>query len=292
MFVTSDLMTYGLNYDRSVARALRGECRLSITEYRMLAFLSDHISGTGPSALARTLSISPATITVSANKLVKRGMVERTGRNGRELRITKAGIDLALDADVVLAQTHEEYFSALTPQQKAVVDTGSIITNKNLDKGNRMRQGHFFSAFETLHAFLLVEDTLTKSAHAEGLSVNGFRILFELSQRGGLERIGAIGDHLVISAPTMTYAVGKLEGAGLVARSAQPGDRRSASVSITDAGRAVFARAMERVEAVYTTDIRASSASERDSYKDAEPLALLDDGVDVLEREAHIPISR
>ncbi|MBQ9043093.1 MAG: MarR family transcriptional regulator [Eggerthellaceae bacterium] len=269
MFVTSDLMTYGLNYDRSVAHALRSECGLSITEYRMLAFLSDHVSGTGPSALARTLSTSPATVTVSANDLAKRGLVERVGHNGRELRITKAGIDLALDADVVLAQTHEEYFSALTPQQKAVVDTGSIITNKNLDEGNRMRQGHFFSAFETLHAFLLVEDTLTKSAHAEGLSVNGFRILFELEQRGGQARIGAIGEHLVLSSPTMTYAVGKLEDAGLVTRGAQPGDRRSASVSITDAGRAVFARALERVEAVYTTDIRASSATERDSYKDA-----------------------
>lgn len=269
MFVTSDLMTYGINYDRCVARALRAECGLSITEYRILAFLSDHIGGTGPSALAKTLSTSPATVTVSADKLVKRGLVERAGLNGRTLGITKAGVDLALDADVVLAQAHEEYFSALSPQQKAVVDTGSIITNKDLDEGSRMRQGHFFSAYETLHAFLLVEEQLTKAAHTEGLSLNGFRILFELFQRGGSAQMGAIGDHLVIGAPTMTYAVGKLEGADLAVREAQPGDRRSASISITAKGKEVFSRALQKVEAVYTTDIRSSSVREQDSYKDA-----------------------
>lgn len=268
MFVTSDLMTYSINYDRCAARALKGECGLSVTEYRMLAFLSDHVSGAGPSELARTLSTSPATITVSADKLAGRGLVERPD-DARSLRVTKAGIDLALDADLVLAQAHEEYFSALSPQQKAVVDTGSIITNKNLDEGSRMRQGHFFSAFETLHAFLLVEESLTKSVHIEGLSLNGFRILFELSQRGGNARMGAIGDYLVIAAPTMTYAVGKLESAGLVAREAQPGDRRSASIGITAKGREVFSRTLEKVEAVYTTDIRSSSAREQDSYKDA-----------------------
>lgn len=268
MFVTSDLMTYSINYDRRAAHALKGECGLSVTEYRMLAFLSDHAPGTGPSELARTLSTSPATVTVSANKLVGRGLVERRD-GGRTLRATKAGVDLALDADLVLAQAHEEYFSALSPQQKAVVDTGSIITNKNLDEGSRMRQGHFFSAFETLHAFLLVEESLTKSVHTEGLSLNGFRILFELSQRGGGARMGAIGDYLVISAPTMTYAVGKLESAGLVARKAQPGDRRAASIAITAKGEEVFGRALGKAEAVYTTDIRSSSAREQDSYKDA-----------------------
>lgn len=269
MFTTSDLITYVVNYNKYVANALKGECALTLTEYRIIAYLSDHVEGAGSSELARALRVSAATVTVAANMLVNRGFIEKGDAHRARLSIKKAGIDIARDADLVLARAHEEYFAALTPRQKAVVDTGSMITNMNSKEGNRMRDGHFFSAFETLHAFLIVEEFLTVSAHEESLSLNGFRILFELGQRGGSETPSKIGAFLLLPGPVVTYAVNKLEGADLVERTATTGDKRSRTIRMTDAGTAVLERAFVRIEAVFTTDIRSSGATERESYKDA-----------------------
>ena len=42
-------------YNAIVARTLKNECGLGITEYRMLAYLGDHAQGAQPAHLARIL---------------------------------------------------------------------------------------------------------------------------------------------------------------------------------------------------------------------------------------------
>jgi DNA-binding MarR family transcriptional regulator len=241
----------------------------------MLAYLSDHAEGQFPSELARILRTSPATISVSARKLDENRLVSTARWKGRaRLAITKAGFDIARDADLVLAQTHEEYFSALTPQQKAVVDTGSMITNKDSSEGNRMRDGHFFSAFETLQAFLVFEEFLTNATRSCGLSLNEFRVLFEIDQNGGAASLGKIGESLILPPSTTCYVVDGLEGSGFVGRKRSRSDKRSNVAELTDAGRRVFSSAITRVEAVFTTDLRSSGATERNTYKDAAAIVV------------------
>lgn len=275
MFATSDLITYVVNYNKHVARALGRECELNLTEYRIISYLSDHVQGHSPSKLAKILRTSAATVTLSANELEIRQLVLKKADNSRKrLAITKAGIDAARDADLVLAQTHEEYFSALTPQQKAVVDVGSMITNKNSAEGNRMRDGHFFSAFETLQAFLVMEELLTNATRSCGLSLNGFRMLFELSQREGAARLGELGYALLLPPATTCYVVDRLAVSGFAERTRTKGDGRSNTARLTDEGRRALDEAVVLVEAVFTTDLRSSGAAERDSYKDAASLVV------------------
>ena len=133
-----------------------------------------------------------------------------------------------------------------------------MITNKDSAEGNRMRDGHFFSAFETLQAFLVFEELLTNATRACGLSLNGFRVLFEIDQHGGFLSLGKIGEALILPSATTCYVVDGLEESGYVDRKRLRSDKRSNAAELTDAGRRVFDLAIARVEAVFTTDLRSS----------------------------------
>lgn len=56
------------------------------------------------------------------------------------------------------------------------------------------------------------------------------------AETGGSMRIGDLADREGVSAPTATRLVASLEEAGLLARTADPADRRTAYVALTDAG--------------------------------------------------------
>ena len=264
-------MTYVLAYIGQASFALRDECGLGLLEYRMFAYLADHVDGIDPSPLARILQASPASITIAANKLADKGLVSRggNGTSPRHLGITKTGVDISRDADIVLASAHERYFSPLPPHLKATIDIGSIVTNQATPENVRIRDGHFFSAFETLHAFLTVEHFLTSSTYECGLSLSQFRVLFEIDRQGGTSRPGTLSHALLLAPASIAHALRGLEAAGYVIRTRPGADRRVSEISLTPAGRELYARALQGVEGVFTTGIRESTRRERDVYKDA-----------------------
>lgn len=271
LFITSDIITYVLAYIAQATRALRDECKLSLLEYRMLAYLDDHVDGIAPSMLANVLRVTPAAITAASGKLAEQGLVTRgaTGKAASHLSISKRGIDSSRDADLVIALAHEEYFAPLPPHLKAMIDIGSIVTNQSSPDGMRIREGHFFSAFETLHAFLIVERFFTISSHEFGLSLTQFRVLLETHRQGGTALPGTLSNVLLLAPPTVTYAIHKLEEDDLVYRIQSRADARRVALAMTDAGRNLFAKALASAESVLTTDIRSSTRRERDAYKDA-----------------------
>ncbi len=55
-------------------------------------------------------------------------------------------------------------------------------------------------------------------------------------ETGGSMRIGDMADREGVSAPTATRLVASLEEAGLLARTGDPADRRTAYIALTDAG--------------------------------------------------------
>ena len=55
-----------------------------------------------------------------------------------------------------------------------------------------------------------------------------------------------LADGVVYSRSGLTYQAGLLEKRGLISRSPSPDDERSIDVTITDAGRALFARVLAR----------------------------------------------
>ena len=73
-------------------------------------------------------------------------------------------------------------------------------------------------------------------------------MLLVLSSRGTLP-MARIGERLQVHPASVTNAVDRLEGLGLVRRTPHPTDRRATLVGITDAGRAVAGRATDELNA-------------------------------------------
>ncbi len=98
-----------------------------------------------------------------------------------------------------------------------------------------------------------VERYARRSATITGLGLSDFGVLEALLHRGPLP-INVLGKKVLLSSGSMTAAVDRLEGSGLVKRGEASSDRRARIVHLTEEGskliRRVFAehkREMERV---------------------------------------------
>ena len=78
-----------------------------------------------------------------------------------------------------------------------------------------------------------------------------------------------------VQRPTVTRVAARLEELGLVARAADPGDRRSALISVTPAGRELLAAARTRKDAFLSERLERLSAADRATLERAA--ALLED---------------
>lgn len=87
---------------------------------------------------------------------------------------------------------------------------------------------------------------------ADGLTVPQYRLLSAVA-RWPEARSGELAGLVGVSAPTTTRMLSGLERAGIVRRTAVPGDRRSVTVALTAKGR----RLLERKEAVVSEKRRA-----------------------------------
>jgi DNA-binding MarR family transcriptional regulator len=86
-----------------------------------------------------------------------------------------------------------------------------------------------------------------------GLSPSQWSAMATVEDKGRL-RIGDLADREGVSAPTATRLVASLEELGLLSRTTDPADRRTAYVALTDAGR-------EKLE--WARVVRTASLSER-----------------------------
>lgn len=265
MYASSDLVTYVIEYNRHVANALSRESNLSVTQYRMLAYLDDHPAGGKPSQLARALGVSPASITASSKQLARNGLVNRQS----SFYITKGGTNASRNADLVLIEAHDAYFLPLDPRSKEIIEAGCLLYDRDDPHGLRMRSGHFFSAFATFAAFLRIERLFTDSTTEHGLTLTEFRVLFETQQRDEPVEPKELSRVLVLGKPNLSYALKQLQRKGLVQAEPYPGDMRRQLVSLTKAGTRRYEYALPNFETVFSTMGRDAAPGEVDSYKDA-----------------------
>lgn len=90
-------------------------------------------------------------------------------------------------------------------------------------------------------------------------------------------RVGDVADREGVSAPTATRVIASLEAEGLVARQVDPQDRRSAYVSLTEAGRA-------KME--WARGMRTAELSKRISSLSVDEIARINEIIPMLERLA------
>jgi DNA-binding MarR family transcriptional regulator len=108
---------------------------------------------------------------------------------------------------------------------------------------DRQQLGAYFALMEVSS---ILRHAVEQHLRAEGdLSYVQWQILARLqdSPAGG-QRMTDLADGVVYSRSGLTYQAGLLERRGLVSRSPSPDDERSIDVTITDAGRALFARVL------------------------------------------------
>jgi DNA-binding MarR family transcriptional regulator len=97
----------------------------------------------------------------------------------------------------------------------------------------------------------LSQATLLMSRHLfdrADLSPTASEVLYRLHVEGPV-RLTALASSTSISQPSMTQLIQRLERRGLVARSADPADRRAALVEISDGGRSLVLEHQDAVRA-------------------------------------------
>lgn len=106
-----------------------------------------------------------------------------------------------------------------------------------------------------LRAEATVRRSLSTELEREGISSSGFSVLVVLTTAGGELELRALRHRLRTSKANATEIVSTLEHRGLVIRRRLPEDRRTASVTLTPAGRAivdrVFPEHTRRVETAF-----------------------------------------
>src|SRR3954462_15710284 len=90
-----------------------------------------------------------------------------------------------------------------------------------------------------LRAEASVRRRLSSDLGRDGLSPSGFSVLVLLTTAGGVLELRALRHRLRTSKANATEVVGTLEARGLVGRSRLAHERRTASVTLTPAGRAI-----------------------------------------------------
>lgn len=87
----------------------------------------------------------------------------------------------------------------------------------------------------------LVSDTIARTYRSLfGLSIPEWRLVAVVAETGGLSQ-GAIGGRTRMDKVTVSRAAIALVERGLLARGAHPGDKRSHLLTLTDAGRELYA---------------------------------------------------
>lgn len=100
------------------------------------------------------------------------------------------------------------------------------------------------------------------SAHLPGLTTMQFACLVRLHQGGPMSQ-NQLGRAAAMDAATVKGVVGRLETLGLVARRADPGDRRRLMVEITGTGAALIADSYAAAHRVTEATLAPLSAPER-----------------------------
>jgi DNA-binding MarR family transcriptional regulator len=95
-----------------------------------------------------------------------------------------------------------------------------------------------------------------------GLTPTQYSTLVSIDRHGPVT-LGELAEHERVAAPTITKAVTKLEAAGLVAKQADPEDRRFCHVQLTGDGRALLDETRQRRDAWLAVRLDALDATER-----------------------------
>jgi DNA-binding MarR family transcriptional regulator len=119
--------------------------------------------------------------------------------------------------------------------------------------------------FAVLHTSSVLESRVEAKLSEIGLSLAKLAALHRLSEVGESLPLGQLAERLSCVKSNVTQLVDRLEADGLVARAADPNDRRSRLAVLTDAGRSAYEKGrriqLDAEEALFGTLTAEESAT-------------------------------
>ena len=119
--------------------------------------------------------------------------------------------------------------------------------------------------FAVLHTSSVLESRVEAKLSEIGLSLAKLAALHRLSEAGESLPLGQLAERLSCVKSNVTQLVDRLEADGLVARAADPNDRRSRLAVLTDAGRSAYVKGrriqLDAEEALFGTLTAEESAT-------------------------------
>jgi len=125
--------------------------------------------------------------------------------------------------------------------------SGADAAVTKIEMGNRL----FFRLYQCAN---MLHKTGSRAVEAEGLTTQQWAVLGALSResaKGGVS-VGDLAKYLMVSRQNIAGLLGRMERDGHIAMAADPRDRRSRLVTMTDAGRHVWqVLALPKIHAYY-----------------------------------------
>lgn len=264
--ISTELFTFVHTLNRTIERALRSECSLSVVQYRVLSCLRQ--AGEMREAdLIRILAVKASHLSRALGGLAARGCVRaRTSGGPTKLwELTSGGNRVTEDADVVVIESCNRVFGPLGSELGRAIRTGSMLTNQRHGVV-RIENGRFFEEHACFEAFLQAELITKLSTNDCGLTQTEFRILYLLLCEGPDSKL-ALAHHLMLAPSVVSDACRALEERGLIAKSRPMGDKRVHTMALTEQGRGLTERAAVHVDTRAIEDLRPSSSEERALYQ-------------------------
>ncbi len=107
-----------------------------------------------------------------------------------------------------------------------------------------------FAVFTEIGIINQLGQTMLERALPDGLRMAHFGVLTHFVRRGGYESPTGLARAFQVTKGAMTNTLNRLSKRGLVAITPDPDDQRAKRVEITDAGRAMHARALQAITPV------------------------------------------
>lgn len=225
---------------RLVENVIYQHKRISLAQFRVLAFLHNSIPGQRVSDIARALNVRNSSVSETAQELVVAGYVERADLTDDRrivlLSLTSAGHGLVDEINQCIAQALGEFTAPFFDQ--ALIDNGTLSKDDAEEFRNVIEGRSRFASepTEVVETYALREQYL-KRFLGKRMSVNAFYALLTIREAEGLMTPGDIAAYLHLGKSTISATISELLTKRLVTTHRCEEDRRRIELFTTAAGR-------------------------------------------------------
>ena len=224
----------------ALRRGLAAASTLNATQYRVLTKLLQAPGAVNQGELGRLLALKPNVVTQAVDALEAAGYVTRTAGDAdgrtRFLAVTDAGAAHVAAVNEALVASLYATFPTDNPAYRTILEA-AIAAGARIEPPLDGGQPPRFPATRALMAVELIrQETERTLREACGASFNECRMVQRLAEEGRPQRLGLLGESLLLSSVNAARAADRLVRRGWARRLRSPQDKKAVYVALTDEG--------------------------------------------------------